>query len=132
MDVGRYSLLLVDDAPEATQLLRRVLCSLGFLRIDESGSGVDALRRMHDLPYDMVISDWNMQPMNGLTLLHEIRADGRLAATRFVMITGSGDTDHVQTARAEGADGFILKPYSIEAVRKQIRSILGQPDVRKA
>jgi two-component system, chemotaxis family, chemotaxis protein CheY len=123
MDKKRFTILLVDDYPQATRLLRNVLRGLGFLHIDEATNGPDALHMMREMPYDMVISDWNMEPMSGLDLLREMRTDPRFAETVFVMITGDPDADRFDAARKAGVVGFLAKPFSLDSVRKQISKI---------
>jgi two-component system chemotaxis response regulator CheY len=127
----QFSILLVDDYREASRLLRNVLKSLGFSYIDDAPSGPEALHMMRKMPYNMVISDWNMEPMNGLDLFHEMRTDPQLADTIFIMITGMGDSNRVEAARRAGIAGFILKPFSLEVVRRQITTILSEHNVKE-
>lgn len=124
MQKSKFSILLVDDYREASRLLRNVLRTLGFTYVDEASSAAEALQMMRKLPYQMVISDWNMEHMDGLQLFQEVRADERLASTIFLMITGQGDSARVDAARSAGVAGFILKPFSLNVVRNQITSIL--------
>jgi two-component system chemotaxis response regulator CheY len=132
MDKKRFAILLVDDYPQATRLLRNVLRSLGFVHIDDATNAPDALHMMREMPYDMVISDWNMEPMSGLDLLREMRSDPNCAHTLFVMITGDANADRFDAARKAGVVGFLAKPFSLEAVRKQITKIFDEFAAKRA
>ena len=57
-----------------------------------------ALQKLRDKSYSLVISDWNMEPMSGLQLLKEVRADGQLSNLPFVMITAESKTENVVAA----------------------------------
>jgi two-component system chemotaxis response regulator CheY len=124
MLLENVTILMVDDEPDAVNLLRKVLRGVGFSRMHDAASGADALAMMQQYPYDLVISDWNMEPMTGLELLREIRATPEMRQTLFIMITGQGDEARVKDARLAGVQGFILKPYSVDKVRKQVLDLL--------
>ena len=127
MRLETINILLVDDVQEAAHLLRKVLRSIGFINVDEATDGAEALRLLELKHYELVISDWAMEPMNGLDLLKQIRATPALADTKFVMITGRADADRVRSAQQVGVQGFLVKPYSIEDVRKRVMALLDSP-----
>jgi len=72
-----------------------------------------------------VISDWNMAPMTGLDLLKEVRADGRLKDTPFIMITAESKTENVVAAKQAGVSNYIVKPFNAETLREKIEKVLG-------
>ncbi|WP_163571556.1 response regulator, partial [Klebsiella pneumoniae] len=69
-----------------------LLKQLGFDDIDDASDGSAALAKMKEKKYGLVISDWNMEPMTGYELLKEVRADGFLARTPFIMVTAESKT----------------------------------------
>ena len=69
--------LVVDDYRTMVRIIRNLLRQLGFEDIDDASDGALALAKMRDKRYGLVISDWNMEPMTGLQLLKEIRADNK-------------------------------------------------------
>jgi two-component system chemotaxis response regulator CheY len=75
--------------------------------------------------YGLVISDWNMQPMTGLQLLQEVRADTRLKATPFIMITAESKVENVVAAKQAGVSNYIVKPFNAETLREKIEKVLG-------
>ena len=75
--------------------------------------------------FGLVISDWNMAPMTGLQLLQEVRADNRLKAMPFIMITAESKTENVIAAKAAGVSNYIVKPFNAETLKDKIEKVLG-------
>jgi two-component system chemotaxis response regulator CheY len=121
-------ILIVDDQDTVLEILRSILRKLGFRNIDTAKDGAQALQVLRGAidPYGLVISDWNMQPMTGLQLLQAVRGDKDLAATPFIMITGENTKDRVVAAMQAGVSSYIMKPFSLEAVKKRLAAVLGE------
>src|SRR3546814_19504315 len=84
-----------------------------------------ALQKRRDRPYDMVISDWNMEPMTGLQLLKEVRSDTRLKTLPFLMITAESKPENVIEAKKAGVNNYIVKPFNADTLRTKLSSVLG-------
>ena len=69
------SILVVDDYQTMVRIIRNLLKQLGFENVDEASDGSEALAKMREKRYGLIISDWNMQPMTGYELLKQVRAD---------------------------------------------------------
>jgi len=108
------------------RIARNLLKQLGFDNVDEAAGGSSALAKMREKPYDLVISDWNMEPMSGIDLLREIRADPGFQQTRFIMVTAESNSQNVIAARDAGADNYILKPFTRETLQQKIQSVFSQ------
>ena len=119
-------ILIVDDYRTMLRIIPNLLQQLRFSNIDEATDGGAALTRMREKRYGLVISDWNMQPVTGLELLHEVRADPQLADTPFIMITAESKTENVIAARDAGVSNYIVKPFNAETLRAKIASVLGE------
>lgn len=113
-------LLVVDDQSIVRQIVSAIGEKLGFGAIDTAQDGDEALLMMRKQPYDVVIADWNMQPVTGFELLRMVRADKELASTKFLIMTARTDKDAVLAARSAGVDGYMLKPFSPQALRDKI------------
>jgi len=72
-----------------------------------------------------VISDWNMEPMTGLELLKEVRADDKLRPTPFIMITAESKTENVVAAKQAGVNNYIVKPFNAATLKTKLTSVLG-------
>jgi two-component system, chemotaxis family, chemotaxis protein CheY len=112
--------LVVEDHPATTLILRALLKRLGFEDVDEATDGSAALVKIRAKHYALVISDWNMEPMTGHELLQEVRADERLAKVRFVMITADMNASNIIAAKQAGVSSFIVKPFSAETLMAKI------------
>ena len=69
--------LIVDDYGTMRRILRNLLSQIGFVHVDEADDGHSALEKLRERNFDLVISDWQMEPMSGLDLLKAVRADAR-------------------------------------------------------
>ena len=72
----KMNILIVDDYKTMLRIIRNLLNQLSFQNVQEAADGVAALDKLRDGSFGLVISDWNMEPMTGLQLLREVRADG--------------------------------------------------------
>jgi two-component system chemotaxis response regulator CheY len=82
------SVLIVDDQQSMRGICKYILSQLGFKDIIEAKSGRDALGKLEQSNVDLIISDWNMDDIDGLTLLKVIRKHPRTQAMPFIMATG--------------------------------------------
>jgi two-component system chemotaxis response regulator CheY len=116
--------LVVDDHVTMTKILRKLLTQIGFENIDNATDGADALARMQQKKYGLVISDWNMAPMSGYDLLKEVRAIPATAKTPFIMVTAEASTEKVVAAKKAGVSNYIVKPFTAEALKVKIESVI--------
>jgi two-component system chemotaxis response regulator CheY len=113
-------ILVVEDSNTAAQIVSRLLKQLGFQKIDIAQGGITALTKLAERRYGLVISDWNMEPMDGLELLQQIRSVNAFASVRFIIMSAQATRDQVLAARSEGADSFIVKPFTAAALKEKI------------
>jgi len=120
------SILIVDDYKTMLRIIRNLLRQLGFNNIDEAMDGSQALQQLRSgTEYGLVISDWNMEPMTGLQLLREVRADPKLKATPFIMVTAESKSENVIAAKEAGVSNYIVKPFNAETLKAKMVSVLG-------
>ncbi len=118
-------ILIVDDYKTMLRIIRNLLRQLGMNNVDEAMDGSAALQKLRDKSYGLVISDWNMEPMSGLQLLHEVRADVRLKETPFIMITAESKTENVVAAKQAGVNNYIVKPFNAATLKTKLASVIG-------
>src|SRR3954454_22485149 len=82
----------------------------GYDDVDSAGDVVTALQMMHEKRYGLIISDVNMEPINGLQFLRSVRADRDLHEVLFLLTTASLDANLVITAKNSGVDIYLQKP----------------------
>ena len=117
--------LVVDDYKTIVRILQTLLKSIGFTNVHSAASGEEALARMSEQRYGLVISDWNMDPMTGLDLLTTVRADQDKKATPFIMVTAESKTDNVVAAKRAGVNNYIVKPFNAQTLKQKIVAVLG-------
>ena len=117
------AVLVVDDYATMRRIIRNLLQQLGFTDVDEAADGEQALAKLRDKDFDLVISDWNMEPMTGLDLLKAVRADARLKALPFIMVTAESKTENVVAAKQAGVSNYIVKPFNAEILKQKLAAV---------
>lgn len=119
------NVLIVDDYKTMLRIIRNLLKQIGFNNVDEASDGAEALSKLQTKSFGLVISDWNMEPMTGLQLLESVRADQKLKAIPFIMITAESKTENVVAAKKAGVSNYIVKPFNAETLQGKIEKVLG-------
>ena len=115
--------IFVEDSPTMRRIIKNSLNKIGIADVTEAENGVDALDKMGDTNWDMVITDWNMPEMNGEELVKELRGKDQYKDTPILMITTRGMQDDVMTAIKMGVNGYVVKPFTPEILKKKIGEI---------
>jgi two-component system, chemotaxis family, chemotaxis protein CheY len=120
------NVLVVDDYKSMIRIVRGLLNQLGFQNVDEALDGPTALTLIRSKTYGLVLSDWNMQPMTGLELLKEVRADERTRTLPFVMVTAEAKAENVVAARQAGVNNYVIKPFTLAVLKQKLTAVLGE------
>jgi len=119
------NVLIVDDIEAMLRVLRNLLKQLNFRNIDQAADGSEALAKLRAGDFDLVISDWQMEPMTGIDLVREMRADKKLQHLPFVMVTAETQKDKLTVAKEAGVDTMILKPLTADSLKRTLVGVLG-------
>ena len=122
LDLG-MPILVVDDYQTMVRIIRNLLKQIGYENVDEAPNGDEALRKLREKSYGLVISDWNMAPMTGFELLQAMRANPAHAAVPLIMVTAESKTDNVVAARKAGVSGYIVKPFNAATLKSKIDAV---------
>jgi two-component system, chemotaxis family, chemotaxis protein CheY len=120
--------LIVDDYNTMVRIIRNLLKQLGFEHIDDANDGSEALAKMKQLKYGLVISDWNMEGMTGYDLLQQVRSDPHLSETPFIMVTAESKTENVIAAKKAGVSNYIVKPFNAQTLKTKIETVFTDPE----
>ncbi len=113
-------ILLVDDSRAVRMACKRLVTAVG-LEAYEAEHGEDALEKVRQTPdFDVVLLDWNMPVMDGLTFLKALRAEPLEKQPVVVMCTTENDMDRIVEAMQAGADEYIMKPFTEDIVREKL------------
>ena len=117
-------ILVVDDYQTVLRIMRNLLRQAGFAEIDTAGDGEEALAKMRERQYGLVITDWYMAPVDGLELVRQARADDSLKSTPIILVSGEGSPESLKAANDAGASGYVLKPFDSQTLKAKIESAL--------
>jgi two-component system chemotaxis response regulator CheY len=118
-------ILIVDDFKTMLKIVEGMLKQLGFKNIDDASDGTMALEKLRSKKYDLVLSDWNMEPMSGFDLLKQVRADASLKHIPFVLITAESKTENIIAAKQAGVNNYIVKPFNVNTLKEKLSAVLG-------
>ena len=125
------AILIVDDQEKLMKLVILLMNRLGFPDVEWVTDAVTALARMRERRYALVISDLDMEPMDGLSFLREIRADDALMNTPFLLTEASFDFEDINLAHQAGADAFILKPFDMSVLKAKLKQVINRKPRRR-
>lgn len=120
----KMKVLIVDDYKIMLRITRKLLNQIGFSDIDEASDGQTALTMMKHKRYDLIISDWNMTPMNGLDLLKSVR--NAASDVPFIMATSESKAESIAAARKAGVNNYIIKPFNAATLKLKIGNVLSE------
>jgi two-component system chemotaxis response regulator CheY len=123
-DLKSKKVLVVDDQKSMRGLVRFALLQMGMETVDGAESGEEAIKKLTQVRYDLVITDLHMGGISGLGLLKAIRSHPVLKGTPVIMATSETSSDTVRQAKTAGVDAFILKPVEPNALQARVKTVL--------
>lgn len=117
--------MLVDDSRTIRAILRNALRELGHEDVVEAADGVEALAALAKGPVDLMIVDWNMPNMDGITLVKKVRETDK--STPIFMCTTEAEKTRVIAAIQAGANDYVVKPFTPELLKKKLGRFAGAP-----
>lgn len=116
-------ILVVDDFPTMRRIIRNLLKDLGFENVDEAEDGIQALEKLKSGSFTLVLADWNMPNMDGLTMLSNIRSDPAMAKIPVLMVTAEAKKENIVAAAQTGASGYVVKPFTAAVLEEKLQKI---------
>ena len=111
------SVLVIDDNVVNRRVAQGLFRKLGWA-VDTVDSGEQALPRLRDRSYDLILLDISMPGMNGMEVCQHIRTDPQLMDVRVIAYTAHALLEEQQHFLAEGFDGVLLKPINLQAIQE--------------
>ncbi len=127
--LSNIKFLIVEDNKFMQTVVRRVLSALGVRDVRECDDGADALKILKTFPADIVITDWAMEPLDGLELTQMIRnsADSTNPYIPIIMLTAYSEMNRIVEARDSGVNEFVVKPISVNTLFSRIQAVIERP-----
>ena len=118
-----HSVLLVEDDPALIELVRYNLEASNFF-VTVANDGEDGLLALKEKEFDLVILDWMLPSLSGITILREIRRMRDKKATPILMLTARGEESDKVYGLEAGADDYVVKPFSPAELIARINGLL--------
>jgi two-component system, chemotaxis family, chemotaxis protein CheY len=123
------SILVVDDDAMVKNILVEYLQGMGFKKVHAAKKSAQALQILQDpkLRIDLIISDWEMPEVSGLTLLKSVRNNPQRKTTPFILVTSQRSMERFKITQAAqwSVSAYIVKPFRQEVLRAKIFEIMG-------
>lgn len=116
--------LVVEDSPTMRQLITFSLKRIAGAKITEAGNGVEALKKLTEKKFDIILADINMPLMDGLKLLSIVRNDPKLKDVPYVIISTEGGAAEVEKGMKLGATAYLPKPIQTNVLLKTVKDVL--------
>ena len=112
--------LVVDDSRSMRSILARILTQLGA-QVSQAGDGKSALALLESGPLpDIALVDWHMPIMDGLQFVSAVRRRPEWRPMAIMMVSTESDRHHIVQALAAGANEYIMKPFTKDAVQEKL------------
>jgi two-component system chemotaxis response regulator CheY len=116
--------LVVDDSRAMRSILTRLMTGLGF-EVAQAGDGAEALAVLGTgVRPDVILVDWNMPVMDGLTFVKTVRGREDLRNISLMMVTTESEQAQIVRALAAGAHEYVIKPFTDEVIASKL-ALLG-------
>jgi CheY-like chemotaxis protein len=130
---SKTRVLVADRDLRIADVVRKVLFNFGFRHADMVDTGEKALEALDSNTYDLLITEWNMSPVDGITMIKAIRRAKKAKRLRrdipIIMLTGKAEKDDVQEARDSGITEFLVKPFNAKILSDRIIKVIDYPRV---
>ena len=111
--------LVVDDSAVIRRVASQMFEELGYT-VSEAADGAQALERCREQIPDLILLDWNMPVMDGLSCLLTLRDSAPSPMPRIMLCTTENTIDKIQTALTAGADEYIIKPFDRDMLHDKL------------
>jgi two-component system chemotaxis response regulator CheY len=122
-----YCVMIVDDSRSMRTFVRRVMDLSGFEvgSCFDAANGAEALALLHQHPVDIILTDINMPEMNGEDFVRELELEEKFRSIPVVVVSTDATNNRIRRMLELGAKGYVVKPFSPEALRGELERVLG-------
>ena len=114
--------MLVDDSKTMRNIQKGILTQLGYTDLEEACDGLDALSKVGAFQPELLLVDWNMPNMDGLTFVKKYRQSDK--TTPIIMVTTETERARVVEAIKAGVNNYVVKPFTPDLLSQRINETL--------
>lgn len=123
-DVDTLRVLIVDDSKLARKVIHKVLSNLGITHIMQAEDGSEAIEKLGQHSFDLIVTDYNMPEVNGLELTEHIRHSEAYSHLPILMVTSEANDAHLSHVSQSGVNAITDKPFEPETVKLLLKNLL--------
>lgn len=116
--------MLIDDSKTMRNIQKSVLAQLGYTEIEEACDGQDALSKVRAFAPDLILVDWNMPNMDGLSFVKIYRQQNK--TTPMIMVTTETEKSRVIEAIKAGVNNYVVKPFTPDLLCQRINETISK------
>ncbi len=116
--------MLVDDSKTMRNIQRGILTQLGYTEVEEAVDGQDALDKCATFNPELILLDWNMPNMDGITFVKQYRGAGK--TTPIIMVTTEAEKSRVVEAIKAGVNNYVVKPFTPNVMGERIEETMSR------
>jgi two-component system chemotaxis response regulator CheY len=116
--------MLIDDSKTMRNIQRSVLKQIGIEQVEEACDGQDALSKVGAFAPDLILVDWNMPNMDGLTFIKNFRKMNK--TTPLIMVTTEAEKSRVIEAIKAGVNNYVVKPFTPDLLSQRINETMSK------
>ena len=117
-------IMLVDDSKTMRNIQKNILGQLGYSELEEACDGQDALSKLSAFNPELMLVDWNMPNMDGLTFVKNVRQQG--ITTPIIMVTTESEKARVIEAIKAGVNNYVVKPFTPEQLSERVNETMAK------
>jgi len=117
-------LLVVDDSSTMRRIIKNTLMRVGYNDVIEAEHGIDALAKLKENKVDLILTDWNMPEMDGLTFVKSVRGSDSFKHIPIIMVTTESAKEEVVEALKNGVNNYVVKPFTPESLKEKVSKVV--------
>ena len=118
------NIMLVDDSRTIRNIQKNTLAGMGYKDVDEAADGVEALAQLGKKRPDLMLVDWNMPNMDGITLIRKVREKDK--DLPIIMVTTEAEKSRVMEALKAGVNNYVVKPFTADTLSEKINQTMSK------
>ncbi|MBI3610089.1 MAG: response regulator [Nitrospirae bacterium] len=122
--MAEYNFLVVEDSPTMRQLISFSLKRIRGAKIIEAGNGVEALKKLSENKFNLILADINMPLMDGLKLLSIVRKDPNYSHVPVIIVSTEGTETDKEKGMKLGANAYLPKPIQTSDLLRTVKTLL--------